>query len=275
MATSVDRILETIMTYVSVYGMKIIGALLIFLIGKWIAKSLTKVVRRLMVKAKVDEMLISFVANLTYSVLLIFVILAALNNLGVNTTSFVAILGAAGLAVGLALQGSLSNFGAGVLLILFRPFKSGDFIDGGGAMGTVEEVNIFNTILKTPDNKVVIVPNSNIIGGNITNFSAKDTRRIELIFGVSYNDDLKAVKRELMDIVASDERILKDPAPLVAVHELADSSVNFVVRPWVSSADYWNVFFDLKEKVKLRFDEKGITIPFPQRDVHVSQLMES
>jgi small conductance mechanosensitive channel len=275
MEKSIDKIIETVMTYISMYGIKIIGSIVIFIIGKWIANSLTKFIKRLLVKSKVDETLVTFVGNLTYAVLLVFVVLAALNNLGINTTSFVAILGAAGLAVGLALQGSLSNLGAGVLLIMFRPFKANDFIDAGGAMGTVEAIHIFNTILKTPDNRVVIVPNSNIISGNITNFSAKETRRIELIFGVSYSDDLKKVKQELIDIVSSDERILKDPEPMVAVHELADSSVNFVVRPWVKSADYWNVFFDLKEKVKIRFDEKGISIPFPQRDVHMSRLVEA
>jgi small conductance mechanosensitive channel len=275
MEKSIDKIIETVMTYISMYGIKIIGSIVIFIIGKWIANSLTKFTKRLLVKSKVDDTLVTFVGNLTYAVLLVFVVLAALNNLGINTTSFVAILGAAGLAVGLALQGSLSNLGAGVLLIMFRPFKANDFIDAGGAMGTVEAIHIFNTILKTPDNRVVIVPNSNIISGNITNFSAKETRRIELIFGVSYSDDLKKVKQELIDIVSSDERILKDPEPMVAVHELADSSVNFVVRPWVKSADYWNVFFDLKEKVKIRFDEKGISIPFPQRDVHMSRLVEA
>ena len=269
-----DKIVQAISTYVSLYGIKIIASIIIFIIGKWLSKILTKFVTRLLSKAKVDDTLTHFVANITYSVLLIFVVLAALNNLGINTTSFVAILGAAGLAVGLALQGSLANLGAGVLLIIFRPFKKGDFVDAGGAMGTVQEISIFNTTLTSPDNRVIIVPNSNIIGGNITNFSAKDTRRVDLVFGVGYSDDLKLVKQELIDIVSNNDKILKDPAPTVAVSELADSSVNFVVRPWVKSADYWDVYFDLHETVKTRFDEKGISIPFPQRDVHMIKPVE-
>jgi small conductance mechanosensitive channel len=269
-----EQIIQTISTYVSLYGIKIIASIIIFIIGKWIVKALTKFVTRLMSKANVDETLSHFVANITYTVLLIFVVLAALNNLGINTTSFVAILGAAGLAVGLALQGSLANLGAGVLLIIFRPFKKGDFVDAGGAMGTVQEISIFNTTLTSPDNRVIIVPNSNIIGGNITNFSGKETRRIDLVFGVGYSDDLKLVKQELIDIVSNHEKILKDPAPTVAVSELADSSVNFVVRPWVKSSDYWDLYFELHETVKTRFDEKGISIPFPQRDVHMIKPVE-
>lgn len=266
-----ESAMEKIIEYGTIYGLRIIVSLIIFFIGKWIANLLTKTVKGVMRKGKVEETLVKFLGNVIYVVLIIFVILAALSNLGINTTSFIAILGAAGLAVGLALQGSLSNLGAGVLLIIFRPFKVGDFVDAGGAMGSVEAINIFNTVMKTPDNKVVIVPNANIIGGNITNFSAKDTRRIELIFGVGYDDDLRKVKQELQEIVEQDERILKDPAPFVAVSELADNSVNFVVRPWVNSGDYWDVHFDLIETVKLRFDDKGISIPYPQRDVHMFQ----
>jgi small conductance mechanosensitive channel len=269
-----EKITESLSMYISLYGIKIIGAIVIFVVGKWIAKILTKVVKRLMQNAKVDETITSFLGNLAYAILLIFVVLASLSQLGVNTTSFIAILGAAGLAVGLALQGSLANFGAGVLLIMFKPFKVGDFIDAGGAMGVVEEINIFTTQIKTPDNKLIISPNSNIMGGNITNVSAKDTRRVDLVIGVGYNDDLRKVKTELVDILNADERVLKEPVPVIAVSELADSSVNFVVRPWVKSSDYWGVYFDLQEKIKLSFDEKGITIPFPQRDVHVSKLVE-
>ena len=269
------NIVQVISTYVSLYGIKIIASIIIFTIGKWLANVLTKFVTRLLSKANVDDTLTHFVANITYTVLLIFVVLAALNNLGINTTSFVAILGAAGLAIGLALQGSLANLGAGVLLIIFKPFKKGDFVDAGGAMGTVQEISIFNTTLTSPDNRLIIVPNSGIIGGNITNFSAKETRRVDLVIGVSYSDDLKLVKQELIDIVSKDERILKDPAPTIAVSELADSSVNFVVRPWVKSSDYWAVYYDLHETVKTRFDEKGISIPFPQRDVHMIKPVEA
>jgi small conductance mechanosensitive channel len=265
---------STISSYISIYGIKVRGSIVIFIIGKLVAGFLSNLVKRLMTKANTDPNLTSFVVSLTRIAMMIFVVLAALNNLGINTTSFIAILGAAGLAVGLALQGSLANFGAGVLLIIFKPFKSGDFIDAGGAAGTVQEINIFNTVLNTPDNKLVIVPNSGIIGGNITNVSAKDTRRVDLVVGVSYNDDLKKVKQVLQEILLNEDRVLKEPAPKVAVSELADSSVNLVVRPWVKASDYWGVYFDLTEKVKIEFDEQGITIPYPQRDVHVSKLVE-
>jgi len=200
--------------------------------------------------------------------MVIFVVLAALSKLGVDTNSFVAILAAAGLAIGLAFQGALSNIGAGVMIIFFKPFRIGDFIEAGGTMGTVEDINIFNTLFKTADNKVVIVANSNIISGNITNFSAKDTRRVDMTFGIGYDDDLKLAKQTLIDIINADERVLKEPAPFVAVSELADSSVNFVVRAWVNSSDYWGVHFDTIENVKTTFDEKNISIPYPQMDIH-------
>jgi small conductance mechanosensitive channel len=257
--------------YLAVYGVRLAGTVAIFLVGKWIARIITKTLRRLMDKAKVDPTLVTFLGNFSYALLITFVILAALSNLGVNTTSFIAVLGAAGLAVGLALQGSLSNFGAGVLLILLGHFKVGDYVEAGGVAGTVEAVRIFNTVFRTPDNRMIIVPNSNIIGGNIINYSAKETRKIDITVGVSYDEDIRAVKEELQRILQEDGRILKDPAPFVAVGELADSSVNFVIRPWVKAADYWNVYFDLIEKIKLRFDEKGFTIPYPQQDIHLYQ----
>ncbi len=256
------------------YGLKLLGALAIFVFGKWIAKALTKTIRKLMERANVEATLVSFVGSLIYVLLMIVVILAALNNLGVNTTSFVAILGAAGLAVGLALQGTLSNVGAAVLLILFRPFKVGDFVEAGGTAGVVEEINMFSTIFKTGDNKIVIVPNGAVIGGTITNYSAKETRRVDWTFGIGYEDDLKLAKKTLEEILEADARILKDPAIFVAVSELADSSVNFVCRAWVKSGDYWGVYFDTIEKVKLVFDEKGISIPYPQMDVHLDKPQE-
>ncbi len=254
-----------------VYGLKILGALAIFVFGKWIAKALTRVVKKAMEHAKVEATLVSFVGSMVYILLMIVVILAALNNLGVNTTSFVAVMGAAGLAIGLALQGTLSNVGAAVLLILFRPFKVGDFVEAGGTAGVVEEINMFSTIFKTGDNKVVIVPNSSVIGGNIVNYSAKETRRVDWTFGIGYDDDLKLAKKTLEEILKADERIHSDPTPFVAVSELADSSVNFVCRAWVDTPDYWGVYFDTTEKVKLVFDEKGISIPYPQMDVHLEQ----
>jgi small conductance mechanosensitive channel len=264
-----SAILPKLTAWAAFYGMRILAAAAIFVIGRWIARALRDLVGRLMAKREVDEILISFVGSLTYIALLAIVIIAALNQLGIQTTSFVAIIGAAGLAIGLALQGSLASFAAGVLLIIFRPFKAEDYIEGGGVAGTVEEINIFTTQLRTPDNKTIIIPNSKIYGDNITNYSAKDTRRVDLVVGVGYGDDLKKVRTVLEDIVAKEGRVLADPATKIAVLELADSSVNFVVRPWVKTQDYWDVYFDLTEAVKTRFDEEDISIPFPQRDVHL------
>jgi len=251
------------------YGMKIIGALIVLIIGMWLAKMIKKGIVKLMEKRNVDPTLISFCSSLLYVVLQVFVIIAALAKLDINTTSFIAILGAAGLAIGLALQGSLSNFAAGVLMIIFKPFKVGDFVEAGGVTGSVEEISIFTSILNTPDNKKVIVPNSQVMGGAITNFNANGTRRVDLVAGIGYGDDIDKAKAVINSILAADDRVLKDPAPTVAVVEMADSSVNIVVRPWVAGADYWGVYFDTTEAIKKRFDEEGISIPFPQRDVHL------
>ncbi len=250
----------------------LITAIVIFFVGKWIVNLVVKGLMKGMQKGELDTTLRRFIANLARMLLMLFVIIAAINALGVQTASLIALLGAAGLAVGLALQGSLSNFAAGVLIVLFRPYKVGDWIEGGGISGAVEEVQILTTVLKTGDNKRVIIPNSQIMGSTITNYSANDTRRVDLVVGVSYSDDLDKVRKELEDLVAADERILKDPAVTIAVSELADSSVNFVLRPWVNTADYWAVYFDLTERVKKRFDEVGISIPFPQRDVHIHNV---
>jgi small conductance mechanosensitive channel len=266
-----DGLYEQLIEWGTIYGLKVLAALAILILGRIAVGIAVRVVRRLMRRSGVDETLTKFVGNLTKFALLTIVAIASLGALGIQTASFVAILGAAGLAVGLALQGSLANFAAGVLLIIFRPFKVGDFIDAGGAMGTVEEIQIFTTALKTPDNKQIIIPNAQVTGGNITNYSAKDIRRIDMVFGIGYGDDIKKAKETLEKMITADSRILKDPAPTVAVSELADSSVNFVVRPWVNAADYWVVFFDFHENVKITFDQSGISIPFPQRDVHVFQ----
>ncbi len=270
-----NGILPKLQEFATFYGLKIIAAILIFIIGRWLAKMIKNLIVKVMKKGEVDATLTSFVGHLTYVALLTLVVIAALNQIGVQTTSFVAIIGAAGLAVGLALQGSLSNFAAGVLMILFRPFKVGDYIEAGGTAGTVEEIQIFSTILTTPDNKVIIVPNAKITGDNIVNYSAKDTRRMDLVFGVGYGDDLQKVKDILQDILQNDPRVLKIPQPMVGVLELADSSVNFAVRPWVKSSDYWPLFFDLKETIKKRFDAEGISIPFPQQDVHLYELKKA
>ena len=255
----------------TVYGLKIVAAVAIFIIGRWVSKLVRKLIERLMVKGGVDQTLVSFTGNLAYVAMLAFVIIAALGQLGIQTTSFIAILGAAGLAVGLALQGSLSNFAAGFLMIIFRPFKVGDFIEAAGTAGTVEEIQIFTTQLKTPDNKTIIIPNSSLTADNIVNWSVKGTRRVDLTMGIGYDDDIDQARQIMADIMAADDRILKDPVPQIAVAELADSSVNFTVRPWAAAGDYWGVYFDLTEQFKKAFDKAGISIPYPQSDVHMYQ----
>ncbi len=259
------------MDLVTELGLKLASAVLIFVIGRWVAKAILRVAKGVMARAELEETLSRFLGNPLYVLLMTVVIITTINQLGIQTTSLLAVLGAAGLAVGLALQGSLANFAAGVLIVAFRPYKVGDYIEAGGTAGTVEAVQIFTTVLKSPDNRRIIVPNAQMTAGTITNYSANDTRRIDLVAGVSYADDLDKVRRILQEIVAADSRVLAEPAPTIAVSELADSSVNFVVRPWVSSADYWAVYFDLTEQIKKRFDQEGVSIPFPQRDVHVYQ----
>ena len=244
-------------------------AIAIFYIGKFFVSMIVRGMRKVMQKQEIDKTLETFVSNLVRMVLMVVVAIAAISALGIETTSFIAIFGAAGLAVGLALQGSLSNFAAGVLIVLFRPFRVGDFIEGAGIAGVVEPVQILTTVLKTGDNKQIIVPNGQIMDSIITNYSAKDTRRIDMVVGVSYDDDLDKVRSVLEELVAADDRILEDPAVTIAVSDLADSSVNFVLRPWTKTADYWGVKFDLTEAIKKRFDKEGISFPFPQQDVHL------
>jgi len=265
----VENIVGKLSEWFAFYGLKVVAAVLILMVGRWAAGTVKKVVNKIMTKRNLDPIIKSFVGHLVYIALIAFVILAALGQLGIQTTSFIAVIGAAGLAIGLALQGSLANFAAGFLMILFRPFKAGDFIEGAGVAGTVEEIQVFNTLLKTPDNKRIIVPNAKLTGDNIINYSSKETRRVDFVFGVGYDDDLQNVKRVLSELVGADQRILTDPAPTIGVMELADSSVNLAVRVWVNASDYWNVFFDMMEKVKIRFDSEGISIPYPQQDVHI------
>jgi small conductance mechanosensitive channel len=250
-------------------GINILTALVIFYVGRWFISIAMRGLRKVLQKQEIDKTLESFVCNLVRTVLLVFVVVAAISALGIQTTSFIAVLGAAGLAVGLALQGSLSNFASGVLIVLFRPYKVGDFVEAAGISGTVEEVQILTTVLRTGDNKRVIVPNSQIMDSIITNYSANDTRRVDMVVGVSYSDDLDKVRQTLEDLVAAEARILDEPACTIAVSALADSSVNFVVRPWVATTDYWGVMFDMTEAIKKRFDKEGITFPFPQQDVHL------
>ncbi len=260
-----------ISTYVIPWGINIFFAIAIFIIGRIVAKMIVRLLKKILHKTGMDDILINFVSSIANTALLLFIIIAALDQLGVDTTSLIALLGAAGLAVGLALQNSLQNFASGVMLIVFRPFKAGDMVEAGGTAGVVESITIFNTILRTGDNREVIVPNGSIYNDNIINYSARDTRRIDMVFGIGYDDDIKQAKEIMQQILDSDERIHKDPAPLVAVAELADSSVNFNVRPWVNTGDYWAVKFDLTEKIKLAFDANNISIPYPQMDLHIDK----
>jgi len=254
---------EKLITLASEYGLKVIGAILIWIIGSWVIKRIKKLLIKVMDKADYDESLEIFISNLVVGALKILLVIAILGNLGVETTSFAAVLGAAGLAVGLALQGSLSNFAGGVLLMIFKPYKIGDFIEAQGEMGTVKEIEIFTTKLNTPDNKEVIIPNGVLSNGNITNYSTEKQRRIDITMGVSYDADIKQTKDVLMKVLTDNPKILKDPAPLIALTELADSSVNYKVRPWVLSADYWGVYAEVMEACKIELDKAGIEIPYP------------
>lgn len=253
----------------SEYIINIVIALVILFGGKIAAKWLTKLIIRSLEKTnQIDDTLKGFLSSVLYGLMIVLIVLTALSQVGVETTSFIAILGAVGLAVGLAFKDTLSNISAGVMIIIFRPIKVGEFVEAAGTSGIVEEINIFNTVMRTGDNKTIIVANSNVIGGNITNYSRKETRRVDITFGIGYDDDLKKAKIILENVLSEDERVLTEPAPFVAVSELADSSVNFITRSWVKSGDYWPVYFDTIEKVKLEFDDKGISIPYPQMDVH-------
>lgn len=253
------------------YAPKVLLALVVLFIGLRIIKIAERALNKGMEKANTDASLRKFLSSLLSVLLKVILIISVASMIGIATTSFVAILGAAGLAVGLALQGSLANFAGGVLILFFKPFKVGDFIETQGHLGVVHSIQIFNTILKTPDNKTIIIPNGQVSSGSITNFSAEDKRRVDMVFGIGYQDDIAKAKKILTSLIGEDKRILKEPEPLVVVSELGDSSVNFTVRVWANSGDYWGIFFDMQEKVKLTFDKEGISIPFPQRDVHLYQ----
>jgi small conductance mechanosensitive channel len=266
-----EGIIKQLQAVVAQYGLQVLGALATVIIGIWLAKILSKSLGKVLNKKSVDQTLVKFVVSLVKIALITFVIISAASQVGIQTASFVAVIGAAGLAIGFALQGSLSNLAAGVMLIIFKPIKVGDYIEGGGSAGSVESVGIFITTLITPDNKVVYIPNSTLTGGNIINYSAKDRRRVDMVFGIGYSDDIDKAKNVIQSVLNSDSRILKDPAPQIVVSELGDSSVNFNVRPWVNTPDYWGVFFETTEQIKKKFDEQNISIPFPQRDVHMIQ----
>jgi small conductance mechanosensitive channel len=266
-----EDIIKQLQAVVAEYGLQVLGAIATMIIGIWIAKLLAKSLGKVLNKREFDPTLAKFLVSLAKIALVTFVIISAAAQLGIQTASFVAVIGAAGLAIGFALQGSLANLAAGVMLIIFKPVKVGDYIEGGGASGNVEAVGIFITTLLTPDNKVVYIPNSTLTGGNITNYSAMDKRRVDMVFGIGYSDDIDKAKNVIQSVLNSDSRVLKDPAPQVVVFDLADSSVNFNVRPWVNTSDYWGVYFDTTEQIKKKFDEQKISIPFPQRDVHMYQ----
>jgi small conductance mechanosensitive channel len=257
------------------WGLRILAALAILVIGNWLAKKIAAIFVKMMDRNNVDVTLTKFLKNIIYYALLTAVVIAAAGQLGINTTSFLTVVGAAGLAIGLALKDSLANFSAGVMLILFRPFKVGDVVNVAGETGTVEEITIFNTVMNTADNQKKIIPNGIVASGTITNITANDTRRIDMVFGIGYEDNIKAAEQVFTEIITAESRVLSDPKPTIAVAELADSSVNFVVRPWVKTDDYWDVKFELTEKIKLALDEAGISIPFPQQDVHMHQVVQN
>lgn len=257
------------------YGLKTLFAIIIFFVGKYFSGVAQKVIRKLLNSRKVDPTVVSFVANLTWAIVFVFTIIATLGQIGVQTASLVAVIGAAGLAVGLALQGSLSNFASGVLMVLFRPCRVGDYIEAAGIAGTVDEITIFSTKLRTPDNKVIVAPNSSIMNGTITNYSALENRRIDLVIGVSYKADIALTKKVLTDILDNNQYVLKDPSYTVGLSELGNSSINFVVRPWVKTPNFWAARFEILEQIKNSLDAANIEIPFPQMDIHVKQLPEN
>ncbi len=265
-----DQITELL----SSFGISLFIALCILVIGRQVIKIVIKVISSALERSNTEDTVRIFVTNLLNTLLMIVVFIAAINQLGIETTSIIAVLGAAGLAIGLALQGSLANFAAGILIVIYRPYKVGDYIQADNHLGTVNDIQIFSTVLRTPDNKLVVVPNGSIMNGSIVNFSNQDTRRIDMVIGCSYEDDIDKVKAVLTDIVAKDDRVLSDPKTRIAVSELADSSVNFIVRPWVKNPDYLDVMYSLTEEIKKRFDEEGISIPYPQSDVHIHNHSE-
>jgi len=264
-----QALLTQLSSLVTAYGLKVIGAILVLVIGRYLARWARRATKRGLVRADVDETLIPFISGLVYTLGMVFVVVAVLGLFGIPTASFIAVLGAAGLAVGLALQGTLSNFSAGVMLLIFRPFRVGDLVEVAGTLGVVEEIGIFATRLNTLDNIRVILSNGSVYGDKISNYTANQTRRVDLTVGVSYGDDLELTKRTILEVVSNHEKVLKDPAPQVEVVEMADSSVNLVVRPWCATDDYWRVYFDVTQACKERLEAAGCSIPFPQRDVHL------
>ncbi len=267
----VNKYYDLAIQYGTEYGLKIIGAILIYYIGKMIATGLRNLVGKALEHQKVETTLVEFATSAIYYGLMAVVFLAAISNIGIQTTSFMAILGAAGLAVGLALKDTLSNIGSAVVILVFRPFKVGDYINAGGAEGTVDKISLFTTTISPVDNRLIIVPNSAITLGNITNFSSKPVRRVDHVVGIGYDEDIKKAKEVMYAVIEKSAHTLSDPEPLVAVTDLGDSSVNFTVRAWVPSADYWTAYFEIIEEIKYALDDANISIPFPQMDVHMDK----
>jgi small conductance mechanosensitive channel len=265
-------IMDAVMAIVSTWGLRVVGALVLFIVGLTICKAIRRSIRKALDKSNLDKTLVPFISSLIYYLLLTFLILAVLSLFGIQTTSFIAVLGAAGLAVGLALQGTLGNFAAGVMLLIFRPFKIGDYIEAGGAAGTVQEIAIFSTTLHSPDNVRITVPNSSVYGSMVKNYSYNETRRNDMVFGISYDDDISKAVDVIQRALDADDRVLQDPAPVIAVGELADSSVNLLVRPWCKGADYWGLRWDLTRKIKEDLEAAGCSIPYPQQDVYMHQV---
>ncbi|MCH1931562.1 mechanosensitive ion channel [Shewanella sp. A25] len=272
---NLEGLLEQAPDLIMTYGLKILFAILIFFIGKYFSGVAQRLVQKLLTSRKVDPTVVSFVSNLAWAVVFVFTVIATLGQIGIQTASLVAVLGAAGLAVGLALQGSLSNFASGVLMVLFRPCRVGDFIEAAGVVGTVDEITIFSTKLRTGDNKIIVAPNSAIMNGTITNYSTSANRRIDLVIGVSYTADIALTKKVLAEVLDNHALVLKDPGYTIGLSELADSSINFVVRPWVKNGDYWPARFEILEQIKIALDAAHIEIPFPQMDLHVKELPEN
>lgn len=266
-----EQITDTAIELLKAYGPKILGALLILIIGFWLIKMINKRVRKSLEKGKVSPSLKPFLRSLISVVLKALLLISVLSILGIPMTSFVAILAAAGLAIGLALSGTLQNFAGGVMILLFKPFKTGEFIEAQGYSGTVFEIQIFNTILKTPDNKIIIIPNGGLSNNSVTNYSREKTRRVDWTFGIGYGDDVDKAKSHLLKLIKEDSRIMEEPAPALVVSALADSSVNITVKVWVNSGDYWSVFFTMNEKVYKTFANENLNIPFPQMDVHLQK----
>jgi small conductance mechanosensitive channel len=275
LGVDLSSILEDVGAMLSAYGLKILGAIALLIVGRMMAGLVRSWVRKALERSKLEPTLIPFITGMTYYALMIFVLVAVLGLFGIQTTSFIAVLGAAGLAVGLALQGTLSNFAAGVMLLVFRPFKAGDFIEAGGSAGSVITVGVFSTTLHSPDNVRIILPNSSIFGQVVKNYSANDTRRNDMVIGISYSDQIGLAIETIHKVLGADNRVLKDPEPVVAVSELGDSSVNIVVRPWCRKEDYWGLRFDLTRELKEQLEAAGCSIPFPQTDVHFHKVGES